>query len=244
MKRFNYAINIDGSTLSYEAVAALFLNNFKTISSVCGLTFDEITQTDERKRAYPLKLIKFSDGSNFKSINMAVARAGVDFNIGKTAGKSPEWLRRLALHETGHNFGLKHTQIIESVMSVNRFRHPRGKSLLWRKDLIDLHNIAPSNPKPVALISVDEDFDVMIPSIVIGGVEMSVRLRYYPIGKFWMPSRVYSANDGVDMEERAKLMAGDILELSDVSFMGVNIGTVKMRLYKDGQYWKFELVAP
>ena len=241
MTHFNYYLNPEGSNYSFEDLRDILEPNFQMISQACSHTFSPITETESRDLPYPEKLIKFSPEENFAPGRLALASKGIDFNIEGVENYTLPQIRRLALHELGHNLGMGHVPFKESVMSVHEHRSPLDKSLLWRYDLIQLWDKAPKSEKPIGLVSVDADFNVMIPSIVILGIEMSIKLRYYPIGQFWMVSHSYTANDGVDMEERAELLTGDILELHNLSFLGWTIPVVRMQIYKEGVYWKTRL---
>lgn len=238
-----FYINPEGSNFDYSSLKTIFEQNFQMISQVCSLEFEGIEESALRAVDYPERLARFSPSSDFILNRLALAAGGINYNIVGIANFSLPEFRWLTLHELQHNFGIHHTSRIESVMSTSNARLSNGSSLLWRYDLIRLWEKYPKSPKPIGLVSVDTEYTVMIPSIVIFGIEMSARLKYHPLGQFWLMDYSYTANDGVDMEEKAALLAGDILELRDVSFLGVSIPLVRMQIYQDGNHWKFKLIV-
>jgi hypothetical protein len=242
-KHFIMPINTANSGLEFADLRDVFDQNVAMVENVCAHTVEPFTETNVDEPIHPEKSVRFPAVWEHASNIMGIAVKGIKYNINHSVGQSLKWHRRVHLHELGHNLGLQHTPIIESCMSTNKFRSHKHRGLFWRKDLIDLHTIAPKyDGPPTAWISGDTDYSIQIPSIEIDNVEMEVRLKWNTAG-FWMIDRHHIPADGINMIEKAELLTGDILELHDVSFLGWNIPLVRMQITLDGQYWKFFLIT-
>jgi hypothetical protein len=231
MSHFEFTINPEGSKFSFEELKLVFEQNHRFIEQTSNHTFAPITETDTdpefREKSY-----WFKPKSEFGSRNvMALAERGSKFNIDNIKYLDLHELRGLALHELGHNVRLVHTDNKYSVMSVNPFRSRDDKSLLWRADLLKLHEVAPLNPNPVGLVTVDNGLSVMIPALTFEGKQWGVKLKVISGGK-WMVDKYYEAEDDVQMVEKA-FMTETELRLEDVSYLGFVYPLVRFKITPD-----------
>lgn len=218
MRHIEYHLNPTGSKFSYDELVKILRQNIGFIESSSGHTFGDIKPTTDTRGTFNKKVISFLPPDDFSPKTMAMARAGINFNTKYTDRMNLAELRGLALHEMGHNVGLNHTDKKESVMSLHKFRSPSDKSLLWRRDIIKMGG-------KVGVVSVDEDLSVMIPSVWWNGKEWAVKLKRDSRG-IWYAANTYEADDDVNMDERAFLRDGDILELEDVCYLGITFPRV------------------
>jgi len=242
-KEFNIKINPENSGFTYEELESVFKRNAIAISRASSHTFlpFEETHTNNEPPTFPNKVIRWRPPTEFSRPNiMALAAQGIKYNTGNTGNLNLQEVRRLGLHELGHNVQLYHTSYRYSIMTQSAFRSNKDYSMLWRKDLLDLHASAPKTPEPVGYISVDEDLRILIPSIMAYGEEHEVRLRSIGNGT-WLADVVHAPNDGRDMVEQAFLMPGDELHLHNVLYMGLIYPLVKMKI-EVGTHTKFTLI--
>ena len=218
-KHIKYAINPEGSLFTFEQLVVILQQNLDFISLVTGHTF-EVNPVPSTKITGDQveEVIRFRPDDEFSSpTQLALAAAGIKFNIARMVNYDLVELRELMLHELGHRTGIKHTQDPFSVMSTYRFRSSDDKSLLWRKDLIDYHNYAPRDDQSVVgRCSINEEFAIMVPAFLWddgtgnGVQEWSFKLRYVQGGNYWLVNKSYKgADDGVNMQVMASAVVPD-----------------------------------
>ncbi|NKB31918.1 MAG: hypothetical protein GKR91_02360 [Pseudomonadales bacterium] len=242
MSEYKFLINPAGSNFSYQDLKYVFEQNFAFLELASGYTFAPLEETDEPAGSIlpDAKVIGFLPSSEFPNLTfLALAKRGIMFNIGATGTYDLSEIRGLGLHELGHNLRMRHTDNPYSVMSMFRFRTKADKSLLWRADLLRLHDVEPKTPNPVGWVSVDKELNVMIPAVQYGGSQWCVRLKHLS-GATFIADKYYEADDGVSMEEKAVLTSDDQLHLSDVSYLGFSYPSVRFQITPD---FKFNLIT-
>ena len=228
MKTFR--INPDGSNFSYEELKRITeqcLSFYRRASGREIAPVEETDATDGDWRPDGIKVIRFRPKEEFsKQSVLALAVRGIKFNQDTTKYMDLHELRWLAMHELGHNFGLRHDENSRyTVMTTERLFAMDDFSLLWRQDLQNLG----SN---VGIITVDEDLRIMIPAITSDGEQWSARLRVLKPG-VWVIDKSYFADDGVEMIENARLTDNDELHLVDVDHLGLRYQQVRFKITPD-----------
>lgn len=239
-KEYQYRINPALSQFSYEELKGSLNRVLVSYARATGHTFAPIEQSDLIQPQYPDRLVRFRPAIEFPNNAYALAASGTKIRDNSSVAADPFLLEGVIRHEVGHNFYLTHTTTNpHSIMYINFLASRESRSMLWRADLLELNRRHTPSEQPVGYIEVDEKISVMIPSIELEGVENSVRLRYFPDGEFWLVDKHYVPDDGKDMIEKATLLEGDILELRDVLYMGIEFPLVRMQV--DAETGKFTL---
>lgn len=215
-----YKIDPTGSNFTYEELATITRQNFGFISQFSNHTFAPLSETDQEP-AFTERVIRFSPTVEFPPNILALARRGVDVNIERTAAYDREEMRCLILHELGHNTGLAHVPILESIMSAHRFKSGKSRCLPWRSDIARWHkyHAKEGEPTPVARVTISGDLTVRIPALTYEGKQIGVTLRHL-YDKNFVASSYYAATEGIQMIEKAFLESETELVLYDANYLG------------------------